>query len=576
MGRFLQSLLYVLVLLLLVLIFIMPQAGYLKLFPPIIAIILAISSRNVISSLMIGVFSGAILLALNDDAINGSLISVFINSFFMVSEKIRSSLADSWNAGIVLQVFTIGGLIALMSYMSGIRAIATALAKLAKTSKSTQLTTWLMGFIVFFDDYANTLVVGPIMRPIADKMRISREKLAFIVDATAAPIAGLAIISTWISFELGTIKDGFSDIALEVSPFVFFLDTIPYRFYNFLILFFIVATVFLRREYGPMYKAEMNTMEGKGSLYDEAGQEEVQELKHEHNIAMSNRQKEPSIWDAIVPLMVLIVGAFVIFYYSGKQAIEDEALLATINEAPFSLFSLREIFGNADASIALFQAALLATIVTLIWGMLRGHFNIAKGVNVWAEGWKSLVFAVIILLLAWTLTGIIKELETGKYLADFLSSRFSYILIPATIFIFGAMISFATGTSYGTMGILMPIAIVLSHGIIENTANFPMDNMHFIVLSGSAVLSGAIFGDHCSPISDTTILSSTATSCDLIAHVKTQLPYSITVAIISIFLYIMAALDVLHVSLLLLIGATSVVAMLFIFGKKVPNHITNN
>jgi Na+/H+ antiporter NhaC len=529
--------------------------GIFTLLPPFIAILLAFLTKNVILSLFIGVFSGTFLVGLNSYNIFGAIMHGFLN----IVNLVLGSLADSWNAGIILQCLTIGGLIALITKMGGARAVAEALAKRAKTQRSAQLVTWVLGLFVFFDDYANALIVGPIMRPVTDKLRISREKLAFIIDATAAPIAGIALISTWVGYEIGLIKDGYASIGMDVNAYNVFIETIPYRFYNILILVFIVASAMMLREFGPMYKAEKRARTTGKLLPDGAHPmiaEDTTDIEPNEGVKLS-------IWSAIIPIMTLIVSAFVGFYFNGYSALDPE-MMAMVDKAPLSIISIRETFGASDASIVLFQAALIASVVALIMGASQKMFKIGEGIDVFVQGTKSLLITAIILLLAWSLSGVIKELGTAKFLVELLSDKVPAFILPSIIFVLGSIISFATGTSYGTMGILMPLTIPLAFAIN------PVES--YVVMCAGAVLTGAIFGDHCSPISDTTILSSMGSACDHIEHTRTQLVYALSVAAISIlFGYIPVGLGM-NVALVLPIGMVAVVVFLRLFGKSVKEE----
>ena len=523
--------------------------------PPLVAIILAFITKNVILSLFIGVFSGTFLLQLNGFNVG----SAFVNGFLDIINRIVESLSDPWNAGIILQCLTIGGLIALVSKMGGARAIAESLAKRAKSPASAQLITWLMGLLVFFDDYANSLIVGPIMRPITDKMKVSREKLSFIVDATAAPIAGIALISTWVGLEISLIRDGYLSIGQEVNAYGIFVSTIPYRFYNILMLLFVVLTAVLVKEFGPMLKAERRARTTGKVMSDSsqaAASSEDKTLEPKEGIKLS-------IWNAIIPIGTLIVFAFLGFYFNGYQAImggEDVALIQQLTNSPLSFVSIRETFSNSDASIVLFQAALLASIVAVVMAVGQKILTVSEALETWVDGMKTLVITGVILLLAWSLSSVIKELGTAAFLVSALSSTIPKFLLPSIIFILGSIISFATGTSYGTMGILMPLAIPLAHAISPDP--------NFVIASVGAVLTGAIFGDHCSPISDTTILSSMGSGCDHIDHVKTQLWYSLTVGLITIlFGYIPAGLG-LPIFVVLPIAMIAVWATVYFFGKS--------
>ncbi|MCO1604665.1 Na+/H+ antiporter NhaC family protein [Desulfosporosinus nitroreducens] len=531
--------------------------GLLTLLPPLLAIALAFFSKNVVLSLFLGALSGTFLLSLQ-----ANIFSAFWDSFLLLVSKILNSLADPWNAGIILQVLVIGGVIALVGKMGGAKAIALSLAHKSKTPRSAQLVTFLMGIFIFFDDYANSLIVGPIMRPVTDKLRISREKLAFIVDSTAAPIAGIALISTWIGYEVGLIKDAYRSLGIEVNAYNIFVSTIPYRFYNILALTFIFFSALFLREFGPMLRAEVRARTTGKVLAADAKpmiSSEATELEPKETTKLS-------VWNGIIPIAVLIVGAFLGFYFNGYHAImggDDPDLAQVLINAPLSFVSIRETFGASDASVVLFQAAVFASIVAIGMGVIKRIFTLSEAIDTWIHGMKSLLITGVILLLAWSLSSVMRELGTANYLVSKLSNTLPAFILPTIIFVLGAVISFATGTSYGTMGILMPLTIPLAHAIS------PVDS--YIIMNVGAVLTGAIFGDHCSPISDTTILSSMGSACDHIDHVKTQATYALTIAGISIlFGYLLVGLGLkVYIVLPLAMGVTGLV--LYLFGKPVPN-----
>lgn len=532
--------------------------GFLTLIPPLVAIVLAFLTKNVIISLFVGTLAGTLLVSLVDSSFMGALV----NSFLDFVSRVLNSLADPWNAGIILQVLVIGGVIHLVAKMGGAKAVAEALARKAKTAKSTQLVTLLLGLAVFFDDYANSLIVGPIMKPVADKMKISRERLSFIIDATAAPIAGLAIVSTWVGLEVGLINDAFvNGVGQQVDAFGVFLQTIPYRFYNILILFFVFITSFLLKDFGPMYKAEIEARrreikEGKKNNSSESNIEHA-ELEPKEGIKLS-------IWNAIIPIGTLVVTALICFYFSGYSSImggEDIALQQMMTSSPMSFRAIQEAFSASDASVALFQSALLSSIVAMAIGVIKKIFTISEAIETWIDGMKPLLITGVILLLAWSLSSVIKDLGTAKYLVTLLSGSLPNFLLPSLIFVLAAIISFATGTAYGTMGILMPLAIPLAYSMNPD--------MSYVIVSTSAVLTGAIFGDHCSPISDTTILSSMGAGCNHIAHVNTQMWYALFVASITIvFGYIPAGFG-LQWYIVLPISLLAVYLGVQILGKKV-------
>ena len=532
--------------------------GILTLLPPVVAIILAFATKNVILSLVLGVMSGGFLLNLN----GVNILSALFNSFLDLVNRAVNSLADPWNAGIILQVLAIGGVINLVAKMGGAKAIAEALAKKAKNARSAQLITWAAGLLVFFDDYANSLIIGPMMRPVTDKMKISRERLAFVIDATAAPVAGLAIISTWIGLEVGLIGDGFNSIGVNTNAFSVFLNTIPYRFYNILILGFIVLTSVLLKEFGTMREAELRARRGNVNLT--SSKEIDEKISNEHSDLEPLPGVKLNIWNAIIPIGILIVGSLFAFYYSGYTTIlggDDATLIELLKNSPLSFVSIREAFSNADASVALFQSALFAGIVAIVMGTSKKIFNISQGLEIWVDGMKTLVITCVILICAWSLSSVIKELGTARYLIQLLSGSIPAFLLPSIIFVLGGIMSFATGTSYGTMGILMPLTIPLAHSINPE--------MSYIIVCISAVLTGSIFGDHCSPISDTTILSSMGAGCNHIDHVRTQMPYSLFVASIAIlFGYIPAGFG-LNIYLILPVAFLVMFIGIQILGKSV-------
>ena len=506
--------------------------GILTLLPPLVAIILAFITKETVLSLFIGVFVGEFMLCSNDL----NIISTIVNAFLNLGSQVISCMADPWNAGIILQCLLIGGVIQLITKMGGAKALADAFAKRADTPRKAQLFTWILGLCVFFDDYANSLIVGPIMRPVMDKLKVSREKLAFVVDATAAPVAGIAIISTWIGLEISLIAAGFQSVGVtNVTGFGIFLQTIPYRFYNIFILIFIVISALTLYEFGPMKKAEQRARarkEDEEIIVPEApGFDEVKPVEG----------VKLSVWNAIIPIGTLIIGALIAFYWSGYTTIlggEDQALITLMQTAPLSFDGIFQALSQSDASVALFQAALLASIVAIVMAVGEQILTIEDAISEWIGGMKTIVITGVILLLAWSLGGVIGEVGTADYLVGILSSTIPAWIVPSLIFILGALISFATGTAYGTMSILMPLAIPLAWAVSTG-------DMSFTIVCTSGVLTGAIFGDHCSPISDTTILSSMGTSCNHIDHVQTQIYYAIFVAIVAVvFGYIPAGFGV--------------------------------
>ena len=547
--------------------------GVWTLIPPLLALLLAFLTRNVILSLFLGVLSGTWMVAL----VSGDLLGSITGAFFNSTDYFIGTLADRWDAGIIMQVLVIGALIALITRMGGMRAIADLVVKIAKGPRSAQITMWISSWVIFFDDYANALIIGPIMRPLCDKYRISREKLAYIVDSTAAPVAGIMLISTWIGTELVNINEGLAIAGVTgVTAYGIFIDTIPYRFYNIMALFFVFATAFLLRDFGPMLKAEVRARTtgqtiNPGSEVMETEQvidEEKEEIKENYAILKTSKKvTPPNIWNALIPVGVLIISAVVLFYTNGAAAVGAEAL-----EGLSFFEAVREAYSNSDASIVLFQAGLLACIVAILMGFFEKIFTLKDGIETWAHGMKSMLFVCIVLILAWSIGSVIGDLGTAHFLVSNLSDVLPQFIVPALIFIIAAVVSFATGTAYGTMAILLPLCIPLAAAIVGITGmeiTSSGDAYVYILMCSSAVLTGAIFGDHSSPISDTSILSSMGAGCSLLDHVITQIAYAVTVGVVVIAGHILVGLG-LNVWITLLIMAAILVLILLFVGKKVP------
>lgn len=536
--------------------------GLVTLIPAVFSIILAFVTKNVVISLFIGTISGTFILQLS----NTNVIGAFFSAYKDITIRIVSELSNEWNAGIILQVSIIGGLIFLISKMGGTKAIALALSKRAKTDRSIQLTTWFLSLVIFFDDYAGLLLVGPTMRTVYSKAKIAKEKLAFIIDSTAAPVAGIALISTWIGLEISLINTAYNEANImpeNMDGFGIFLRTVPYRFYNILMIIFVAILAITSRDFGPMLKAQRLVKKEEANILD-TGLKIDNEYEPDENIKLS-------IWNAIIPIGVLIIGSLITFYIDGYINIlktADEYTVSIIRKYPFSFKSLQNAFSYTNPSIAMFQSALLAFIVTFIMGICKKIFTVEKGIEYLLSGVKTMIITVVTLILAWSLGSVINDLGTAVYLSEILGDKIPMFLLPSMIFILGAIISFSIGSSFGTMGILMPLSIPLAIAIQPNQ---DMLNFEFILACTSAVLTGAIFGDHCSPISDTTILASMGADCDPIDHVKTQTPYALLVFVVTIiFGYIPAGLGVhpitsIIISLIILLGAV------YLLGKKVTS-----
>ena len=533
--------------------------GALTLIPPVAAIVLAFITKDVILSLFLGVLSGTFLIGMVDQNIAASALFAFTD----LCSRMVKSMADTWNAGILLQVMCIGGLIALVTKSGGTKALALWLSKHADTPVLGQIYTWLMGIVIFFDDYANALIVGPIMRPLMDKFKISRAKFAFIIDATAAPITGIAVISTWVGVEISAIKEAYSQIGIEnINAFTVFVETIPYRFYNIFMIFFVVATAVMSREFGSMYRAEIASRGGKSGAADfKIKNLEDQIFVPKEGVALRKL-------NAIIPLGAMIVLSVIGFYLNGYSSLEGEALEA-VKAAPLSFTSIRTAFSAADASVVLFQSALFSSIIAVVLGIAQKIYGVKEAIEVWVGGWKSMLNTVIILLFAWSLSSVIKELGTSRYLVELLSDATPRFALAIVIFVLSSFISFSTGTSFGTMGIVTPLAVPLAHAVGQKYGLSGEEFHVFMCVNVSAVLTGAIFGDHCSPISDTTILSSMGAGCDHIEHVSTQMTYALVVCGISIVCGYLPAGFGLSVWGCLILGIAAIILLLRVVGKRV-------
>jgi len=521
--------------------------GWLSILPPLLAIVLAFITKQVLISLFLGIFVGATML-------------VGWNPFYgflrTLDNYLVGSLSDSWNASIIIFLLAIGGMVGVVNKMGGTMAIAEALGKKAKNPKTAQLYTWILGILVFFDDYANTLIVGPTMRPLTDKNKVSKEKFSYIVDSTAAPVVGLALISTWVGYEIGVIRNVYQQLDIEANYYGVFLKTLPYSYYCIFALIFVLILILLERDFGPMYEAEkrarltgrLNAKKAKPMTSDEITDMEV---RKDIKLKASN---------AIVPILTLIIIAFIGLWYNGYTLTEE-----TVN--PFTMEGLRICFGNSDSSIVLLWASIVSSIVAVVMGVVQKIFTVDEAMDSWVAGAKSMVMACMILVLAWSLGSVTGDVGTAEFLVGQVSDTIPFAILPVIIFFLSALISFATGTAWGTMAIVIPLAIPMAYAFVQKGGD---PNMMNVVLG--TVLSGAIFGDHCSPISDTTIMSSMASGADHLDHVKTQMPYAMAVAIVSGFSYILAGFLPVHPIVILLIGTAILVGFIRLFGKSVKEE----
>ncbi|MEG1404640.1 MAG: Na+/H+ antiporter NhaC family protein [Oscillospiraceae bacterium] len=504
--------------------------GIISLIPALLTILLAFITKEVISSLVAGLFAGLIIL--QGVSGSGNLISQIGGVFNAFGDTIISITTDSFRGSIIILCLCIGGMVAVINVSGGFAALGKKITKGINSPRRATLMAQAMGMCLFFDDYANALITGPVMRGITDKQGVSREKLAYIVDSTAAPVAGIAIISSWIAAELSAIESGFVVAGIEASAYSHFFGSIPFCFYNFIAVAFVLYTAVMGREYGPMLLAERRARAGeplrRGSASESAEPETGAVLA------------EGSIWSAVLPIITMCLYAFVGFYVNGMQNAVAAGLLP--RGVAFSLSTLSTAFGNADTVGVLMRAAILSGFVAIFMGCVTKKLNLTRGIKAWVEGASGILLTVLVLVLAWGLSETIAKLGAAYFLVDLVTLHLPYWILPMLIFIVCCAISFAAG-SFGCMVIVMPITVPVAYqAALSSGIGY---EEQFIFACIAAVLSGAIFGDHCSPVTDTTILSSLGAGCDNLDHVKTQLPYALTVAgIASVFGYLPAGLGV--------------------------------
>lgn len=524
--------------------------GLLSIIPPLLAIALALILRQVIISLLLGIFIGAVIVY---------DYNPIIGLIRLIDTYIVNAVDDRSHIQIIVFTFLFGGVIGIISKGGGTRGLANLLIKFARTRKSGMISTWISGLIIFFDDYSNSLIVGNLMRPITDRMKISREKLAFIVDATAAPVASIFLISSWIGFEIGLIQDGLNSIGSAENAYDVFIQTIPYRFYPIAMLIFVFLIAYMQRDFGEMYRAEKRAITENKLFRDGASiSEDISETSN-----IFGNEEKAKWYNGLVPLLVLIFGTIAALLFTGMQSLSEKGITD---------YGLREIIGNSDSYIALLWTSFAACFVAGIMMLMQKIMNLREVVDAWFNGVRSMFLALIILVLAWSIGAITQDVKTADYIVSMITDAINPRYLPVIIFVSCAMISFATGTSWGTMAIMMPIVIPLADAVTSMYNYSSADQI--LILHGviSSVLAGSVFGDHCSPIADTTILSSLASKCDLMDHVRTQLPYAILVGIVCMLVGDIPTAFGFPAYLSLIIITGILIGILFLIGKKVEGE----
>ena len=442
------------------------------------------------------------------------------------------------------------------------QGLVNLLSKKAASVRSGQFVTWLLGIIIFFDDYANTLVVGNTMRPVTDKLKISREKLSYIVDSTAAPVTSIAFVTTWIGAELSYIQDGINTIGLQETPYNIFLNSLKYSFYPILTLCFILLLIFLKVDYGPMYIAEKRARNKFKDSESKKDDEKIS-LVSDQETQVSKHIK-PKWFNAAIPVLIIIIGTLIGLLFTGW-----DSETWSNSSMPFST-KLSATIGNSNSFKALLWSSLSGVFVAIILSTSQRLLTLKEATTTLINGFKTMLTAIVILVLAWAIALITKDLHTADYISQILvKAQIPAYFVPAITFILAGLIAFSTGSSWGTMAILYPLILPTSWLICESHGMTHEASMLIFYNTVSTVLAGSVLGDHCSPISDTTILSSLASSCNHIEHVRTQLPYALTVGAVSIIAGTIPAAFQIPSYILFPIGLILLFIILKYFGRKI-------
>ncbi|HBW00526.1 MAG TPA: sodium:proton antiporter [Bacteroidetes bacterium] len=508
--------------------------------PPLLAIGFALIFRQVLLALFMGIWMGAWLVG------ERSFVGVFGSFFESLTGYIVPQTADEGHMSILIFTLLIGGMIGIISKNGGTRGVIRQLGKLVKSKPQGQLLTSLLGFVIFFDDYANTMVVGNTMRPLTDKLKISRAKLAYLVDSTAAPVATVALISTWIGAMVGYIAsasagiEGFSEPAYTV-----FLKALPFNFYAFFTIFFVILIAISGKDFGPMlaeriklYKATKNPELDTYGLYKEEDYEE-------------EKKETVSHWlNAFIPIFMLIGGVVGGLIVTGEGS------------------TIQDIIGSADSYAALVWGSMLSMVFAIVLTVGQRLLPFDDTLDAMFSGMHTMYDGLLVLVLAWSLSAITQDLGTADFLVTAFGTAIDPMYLPLVVFVLSAATAFATGSSWGTMGILMPLVLPLVWNL-GLQYGYPTDEISvFLYAAVSAVLAGAVLGDHISPISDTTILSSLATQCNHIEHVNTQIPYALVGGALALVSYLAVVAWGLPGWIAYLVGAGAIVAVIWTFGKS--------
>lgn len=495
--------------------------GILSIIPPLLTIILAVTTKDVVISLFLGALSGTLI------AVGGNPYFGLIN----LADRIADTLADGWNIRVLLFTIILGLLVGMLAKSGAAYSLGAWAGKKIKSRTGALIFTWLFGIIIFFDDYFNSLTIGTCMKPLCDAKKISRAKLAYILDSTAAPVCIIAPISGWVAYVIGTYKAMPEWQGLGVGELTFFLRTIPYNLYAIFAIFMVLFITITYKDFGPMARSETRALKGIG-LFDE---EKYGVVVSQVESKVHTNNAKP--FDFLIPIFAVIFIALFFFPMTTWMGAVDGENIKTIGEA-MAAIPLGQAFNDTDSSKALMYALIFATVFGYIYFNLRKLLDLKTSGEAMLDGFRAMVPAAMILTLAWTLGGVIKSspadggVGLGSYLSEVVvNGHFPIQFFPLVVFILACIISFASGTSWGTMGIMVPVSLPIIVQLAKVANMTPDQTVNAVALTIGVVLGGSVFGDHCSPISDTTILSSTGASVPHLEHVATQLPYAVFVAV---------------------------------------------
>ena len=526
--------------------------GIWSLAPPVLAILLAILFRQVVLALVAGVWIGSTLL-LDFNPLAG---------FFDVGSRyVIGAVTDSDRAHIIVFSMMFGGLAGILSRSGGARGFAQLITRFARTPRRGQVSTMATALVIFFDDYANVIIRGNLMRPITDGLRVSREKLAFLTDTGAASVASTVIVSTWVGYEVGLIDQGLELIAYPEDGYSVFLRTIPYRFYPIFSFALALAVGFWGRDFGPMRAAEQRALRLNQPLR-KGSEPATESLDEDPGVA----KVSSGLWvGGVVPILAVLLTAGVAIWLTGRNALAAAAVTD---------YGVREIVTNSDSYVSLLWASVAGCVMGIVLAVARRILTLGNAIGAWIAGLKSMVLAIVILILAWCIGDVTAELHAAQYLVQVLQNTLSPSLLPTLTFVVAGVMAFATGTSWATMAVLMPLVIPLTHALAENAGMATAASDPILMGVVGAVLAGAVFGDHCSPISDTTVLSSMASGCDHLDHVKTQLPYALSAAGIAIVLGILPTSFGVPPGVALIAGIAAAVLLVRLIGARIEEKVT--